>query len=153
MSILIEGNEKVRKKEEKRMMKTWMEIKDKLYEKSLESLDETAKSLVSLSSILITIGFGVIATLHQAEVLKASSYSIWFSLFGFGGFMVSTILGILVIFRRPFKFEMLALPHEISSEWARIRTIKQKFLKRAYLSFGIGVVSEIIAMVLLVILG
>jgi len=152
VSNLREDDEEI-KKEEERMMKTWLKVKDKLYENSLDGLDETAKSLVSLSSILITVGFGVIGALHSAEVLKVSSSSILVSLFGFGCFMTSAVLGILVIFRRPFKFEMLALPHEISSEWARIRTIKYKFLKGAYLFFGIGVVSEIIAMVLLVILG
>jgi len=141
------------KEEEKRMMKTWQKVKDSLYEKTLDNLDDTAKSLISLSSILITVGFSVIGAMVGYEILKPSYISLWLSLFGFGCFMVSTILGVLVIFRRPFRIEQLALPAEISSEWERIRSIKHRYIKWAYFFFSFGVIFQIIAMMFLITLG
>jgi hypothetical protein len=67
--------------------------------------------------------------------------------------MVSAVSGILVTFRRPFKIEQLSKPDEISSAWAQIRRIKNRWVRVAYMFFGIGVISEIIAMILLVFLG
>jgi hypothetical protein len=147
------SNSHKEKDEEKRMIDTWLKVKSALYEGGLDGIDDTAKSLVNLSSILITVGFSVIGAMVGSKILELSLFSLWLSLFGFGCFMVSTILGILVIFRRPFKIEQLSLPPEISSEWERIRSIKYRYLKWAYLFFGIGVIFEIIAMISLVALG
>jgi len=149
-------NEKERtneEKEEERMIKTWKKVKDSLYEGGLDRLDDTAKSLVRLTSILITVGFSVIGTMVGYEILKPSYISLWLSLLGFGCFMFSTILGVLVIFRRPFRFEQLALPPKISSEWERIRSIKYGYMKWAYFFFSVGVIFEIIAMVSLITFG
>jgi hypothetical protein len=140
-------------KEEERMIKTWQKVKDSLYEGALDRLDDTAKSLISLSSILITVGFTVIGAMVGYEILKPSYISLWLSLFGFGCFMVCTVLGVLVIFRRPFRIEQLASPAKISSEWERIRSIKYRYMKLAYFLFSVGVIFQIIAMIFLITLG
>lgn len=141
------------KKEEERMVKTWQKVKDSLFEGALDRLDDTAKSLISLSSILITVGFSVIGAMVGYKILKPSYISLWFSLLGFGCFMVCTVLGVLVIFRRPIRIEQLSSSAEISSEWERIRSIKYKYMKWAYLFFSAGVIFQIIAMIFLITLG
>lgn len=140
-------------KEEERMIKTWQKVKDSLYEGALDRLDDTAKSLVGLSSILITVGFSVIGAMVGYEILKPSCISLWLSLFGFGCFMVCTLLGVMVIFRRPFRIEQLASAPEISSEWEQIRSVKYRYMKWAYFFFSAGVIFQIIAMVFLITLG
>ena len=147
-------NEKERTNEEEdRMIGTWEKIKDDLYAGGLDRLDDTAKSLIRLTSILITVGFSVIGTMVGYKILKLSYISLWLSLLGFVFFMFSTILGVLVIFRRPFRFEQLALPPKISSEWERIRSTKYWYMKWAYFFLSVGVIFEIIAMVSLIALG
>ena len=126
--------------EVERMVKTWRKVKADFYEKGLERIDATAKSLITLSSALITVGFSVIAAMVGYKVLESSAISLWLALLGFGFFMLSTILSVLVIFRRPIRIEQLALPPKISSEWERIREIKFRYLKSAYFVFGIGVI-------------
>lgn len=144
---------KAEKDEIREMVKTWREVKADLYKKGLDRLDDTANSLVKLSSVLITVGFTVIGTMVGYEILKLSYTSLWLSLFGFGCFMVSTVLGVLVIFRRPFRIGQDALPRYISAEWDRIRSTKYSYMKWAYILFGVGIVFEIIAMVSLLTLG
>jgi len=139
--------------EEERMVKTWRKVKYGLYEKGLDNLDATAKSLVSLSSALITVGYSVIGAMVGYGVLESSTSSLWLALLGFGCFMMSTLLNILVIFRRPLKIEQLSEPPKISSEWDRIRGIKYRYLKLAYLFFGVGVIFVTIAIFFLILLG
>ncbi len=147
---LIKSNKET---EEDRMAKMWCKVKSDLYEKGLDDLDATAKSLVTLSSALITVGFTVIGGLVGTNLLNMSIESLWIALLGFGFFMVSTLLNILVIFRWPLKIEQLAEAFDISSAWVRIRDKKYQYLKWAYLSFGVGVIFVTIAIFFLIYLG
>lgn len=137
--------------EERRMAETWKKVKDALYAEGLDRLDETAKSLVSLSSVLITIGFSVTSAMVSSKILQISHVSLWFSFSGFFCFMLSTISGVLVIFRRPFRIEQLSTPPEISSEWEHIQSVKYRCVKWAYIFFIAGVVLEIVAIFSLIV--
>jgi hypothetical protein len=139
--------------EVERMVNTWRKVKADFYEKGLDGIDATARSLITLSSALVTVGFSVIGAMVGYKVLESSVISLWLALCGFGFFMLSAILGVLVIFRRPIRIDQLALPREISSEWARIRSIKFRYLKSAYFVFGAGVVFVTIALFFLILLG
>jgi hypothetical protein len=139
--------------EEELMVTTWRKFKTDLYEKGHDKLDANAKSLVTLSSALITVGFTVIGAMVGNEILTASAISLWIALLGFGCFMVSTISNILVIFRRPTGITQLSKPPVISAEWDRIRAIKYRYLKIAYSFFGLGVILVTISLFSLILLG
>ena len=126
--------------EAQRMANMWVKVKSDLYEKGLDNLDATAKSLVGLSSALVTVGFTVIGGMVGSSLLDISLQALWIASLGFIFFMLSTILSILVIFRWKFNIHQLAEAYEITSEWARIRDLKFQFLKWAYVFFGIGVI-------------
>ena len=126
--------------EAQRMAKMWVKVKSDLYEKGMDNLESTAKSLVGLSSALITVGFTVIGGMVGSNLLDLSVEALWIASLGFIFFMLSTILSILVIFRWQFNIHQLAEAYEISSEWVRIRDLKFQFLKWAYIFFGIGVI-------------
>jgi hypothetical protein len=141
------------KDEEKEMVKTWRKVKNELYQGGLARLDDTAKSLITLSSSLITVGFSVLAGLIGNKILKASSPPLWLAFFGFFCFMLATLSAVVVLFRRQFKIEQLSPPPEISSEWERIQSIKGAYLKWAYFFFTAGVILEILAIFLMIVLG
>jgi hypothetical protein len=142
-----------RNEEEKRMMETWHKVKDELYQGGLVRLDDTARSLITLSSSLITVGFTVLAGLIGNEILKSSSPPLWLAFSGFFCFMLATVSAVAVLFRRQFKIEQLSPPPQISSEWERIQSIKNAYLKWAYFFFTAGVILEILAIFLLIVLG
>jgi hypothetical protein len=141
------------KEEEKRMVETWHKVKDELYQGGLVRLDDTAKSLITLSSSLITVGFSVLVGLVGNKILKASSPPLWLAFSGFFCFMLATVSAVAVLFRRQFKIEQLSPPPEISTEWERIQTTKNMWLKLAYIFFTVGVMFEILAIFLLITLG
>jgi hypothetical protein len=145
------GNKRGIAKEEARMEKVWGKVKESLYQEGLDKLDETAKSLVTLSSALITIGFSVTAAMVNAKILQVSHVSLWFSFSGFFCFMLSTISCVLIIFRRPFRIGQLALPLDISSAWENSRSTKYWFMKWAYAFFFVGTVLEIVAIASLIV--
>lgn len=140
-------------KEIERMVDTWQKVKADFYAQGLDRIDTTAKSLITLSSALITVGFSVIGAMVGSKILESSVISLWLALCGFGFFMLSTVLSVLVLFRRPIRIEQLALPPQISAEWERIRSTKFRYLKSAYFVFGLGVVFVTMALFFLVLLG
>ena len=137
-------------KEVEHMVKIWEKIKDSVYEGGLDKLDETAKSLMTLSSALITVGFTVTAALVNAKILQVSHVSLWLSFSGFFCFMLSTISSALVLFRRPFNIVQISEAPAISDAWHKISSTKYKFMKWAYVFFIVGIISEIVAIASLV---
>jgi hypothetical protein len=146
-------SQKEKDEEIKRMVATWHKVKDELYQGGLARLDDTAKSLITLSSSLITVGFTVSAGLVGNKLLKASSPPLWFAFLGFLFFMLATISAVAVLFKRRFMIIQTSLPADISGEWERIQTLKNNWLKVAYIFFTIGVICEILAIFLLTALG
>jgi hypothetical protein len=137
-------------KEVEHMVKVWEKIKDSIYEGGLDKLDETAKSLMTLSSALITVGFTVTAALVNAKILQVSHVSLWLSFSGFFCFMLSTISSALVLFRRPFNIVQISEAPAISDAWHKVSSTKYKFMKWAYVFFIVGIILEIVAIASLI---
>jgi hypothetical protein len=138
-------------KEVEHMVRVWQKIKDSVYEEGLNKLDETAKSLVTLSSALITVGFTVTAALVNAKILQVSHVSLWLSFSGFFCFMLCTISSALVIFRRPFNIDQLSKGPSISTAWGEISSTKSRFMRWAYVFFIVGIILEIVAIASLIV--
>lgn len=134
-----------KKPEIDRMQETWIKIKDDLYAKGLDRLDDTAKSMITLSSALITLGFTVTSAIVGAKILQGSYVPLWFSFSGFFFLMLSTISAVLVVYRRPSEIVQDSLPPAISTAWKNSLDYKYRCMKAAYFCFLVGVILEIVA--------